>query len=67
MAVSGFIHQPSPQRVLFGQGTLAQLSDEAARLDLKRALVLSTPGHEQLAGDTARLLGSACGGVFAGA
>jgi alcohol dehydrogenase class IV len=67
MAVGNFIYQPSPQRIVFGSGTLAQLPGEAARLGLKRALILSTPGHKKQAEDAARLLDAACGGVFAGA
>src|SRR5262245_11089470 len=65
MAVGSFIYQPSPQRILFGAGTLARLPEEVARLGLKRVLVLSTAGHKRQAEDMARLLGSACGGVFA--
>ena len=67
MAIGSFIYQSSPQRVLFGGGTLAQLPEEVARLGLKHVLVLSTSGHEKQAEDAARLLGPACAGVFAGA
>lgn len=67
MAIGSFIIQPSPQRIVFGAGTLSRLPEEVARLGLKRVLVLSTPGHKEQAEDAVRLLGSSCGGVFAGA
>ena len=65
MAAGRFIYQPAPQRIVFGAGSLAQLPEEAARLGLRHVLVLSTPGHRQQAEHAARLLGSACDGVFA--
>jgi alcohol dehydrogenase class IV len=67
MAIGSFTYQPSPQRVVFGAGTLAQLPEEVARLGLKHLLVLSTPGHREQAEDAARLIGPACGSIFAGA
>ena len=51
MAIGSFIYQPSPQRIVFGAGTLAQLPEEVARLGLRRVLVLSTPGHKKQADD----------------
>lgn len=67
MAVGNFIYQGSPQRVVFGAGTLAQLPEEAARLGLRRVLVLSTAGQKGGAEHVARLVGAAAAGVFAGA
>src|SRR5258706_16479330 len=34
-----------PGRVIFGSGTLARVSEEAARLNLKRVLVVTTAGR----------------------
>jgi alcohol dehydrogenase class IV len=62
-----FIHHGTPQRVVFGSGTLSHVADEARWLGLKRALVLSTPAQKGAADRIAVLLGDACGAVFAGA
>lgn len=67
MAVNSFVFQGSPQRVVFGSGTLAGLPDEVTRLGMKRALVLSTPGQSETAERIARLIGEAATGVFCGA
>ncbi len=67
MAIGGFVYQGSPQRVVFGSGTLRQVGDEAARLGIKRALVLSTPEQRDQAEAVAALLGAASAGVFGGA
>jgi alcohol dehydrogenase class IV len=44
---AAFAYEALPYRVVFGEGTLAHAADEADRLGIKRALVLSTP--QQLA------------------
>ena len=62
-----FTYQANPARVVFGDGTLAALPDEVARLGLSRALVLATPAQEADAHRTATLLGPRAAGVFAGA
>ena len=67
MSTGTFIHQGTPQRVVFGSGTLAGLADEAGRLGIKRALVLSTAERKGDADRIAALLRNACGAVFAGA
>ena len=56
-----------PVRVVFGEGTLAEVGAEVARLGRSRALVLSTVGHAAAAEDLAATLGDAAAGVFAGA
>jgi alcohol dehydrogenase class IV len=65
MAIAGFVYQASPQRIVFGSGTLAGIADEVARLGVRRALVLSTPGHRDEAERVAALMGPAAGGIFA--
>ena len=67
MAIGGFVYQGSPQRVVFGSGTLRQVGDEVARLGIRRALVLSTPEQKDQAEAVSALLGAASAGVFAGA
>lgn len=64
---TAFTFQANPARVVFGDGTLATLPDEVARLGLSRALILATPAQEEDAHRTAALLGPRAAGVFAGA
>lgn len=60
-----FVYTAHPARVLFGAGTLQQLPAEADRLGLKRALVISTPGHAEDGRRVAALLGGRAAGVHA--
>ena len=61
-----FIHDVPPQRVVFGAGSLARLPDEAARLDMSRALVIATPGSgARLGARVAGLLGGRSAGLHA--
>jgi maleylacetate reductase len=62
-----FIHDQLPARVIFGPGSLGELSKEVARLGAARALVVSTPGHANLAEEAARLLETRAAGIYAGA
>jgi maleylacetate reductase len=59
-----FTYEALPARVVFGQGTLERLSDEALRLGAQKALVLSTPGKRALAEDAARRLGGRAIGIY---
>jgi len=43
--LSTFVYNSLQYRVVFGFGTVARLGDEAERLGIKRALVLTT--HQQ--------------------
>jgi alcohol dehydrogenase class IV len=40
---AAFAYEALPYRVVFGEGTLARAADEADRLGIKRALVVTTP------------------------
>ena len=62
-----FIHEAPAQRIVFGAGTIATVRSELGRLKVTRAVVLSTPGHRQLAGRVADLLGECAVGQFHGA
>lgn len=62
-----FVYNAHPARVIFGSGTLSRLVEEVQRLGLTRVIALSTKEQKQSAEEVARLLGSACAGVFAGA
>ncbi|GAB0113644.1 maleylacetate reductase [Acidisoma sp. C75] len=59
-----FVFDGLPMRVVFGDGTLAQLGAEAERLGLRRALVLCTPEQREQAGEIAARLGTIAVGVF---
>ncbi|KQT13916.1 maleylacetate reductase [Ramlibacter sp. Leaf400] len=54
-------------RVVFGAGSLARLGEEIDRLEIRRAIVLCTPGQRALGERVAALLGARAAGVFAGA
>lgn len=52
-------------KVVFGAGALHHLAREIDAMGARRALVLSTPGHRDLAERVAGLLGERAAGVFA--
>jgi maleylacetate reductase len=62
-----FVYTASPVRVIFGFGTLGELSAEVDRLGLKRILVLSTPNGEARAKSLSVQLGDRSCGIYAGA
>jgi alcohol dehydrogenase class IV len=59
-----FIYNGAPGRVVFGFGTIAQVSDEVRAQGCRRALVLSTPQQGDAARDLCERLGELCVGVF---
>jgi maleylacetate reductase len=61
--VAGFTVEPLPTRVVFAPGAIASVSDEVDRAGLTRVLVLSTPGHADLAQRLAETLGERVAGV----
>src|SRR5262249_28358116 len=64
--VASFIHDIQGQRVVFAPGAVARVADEAARLDLKRALVIATPGSgARVGGRIGALLGLRAAGLHA--
>lgn len=60
-----FHYQSTAQRVVFGTATLNDLPAEIRRLDLRRVLVVSTPGHAARASQVVEGLGDLCAGTFA--
>jgi maleylacetate reductase len=62
-----FHYEALPARVVFGAGALARLPEEAARLRVRRALVISSAGQRQLAVRVTELLGSIAAGAFSNA
>ncbi len=67
MLPSTFLHEALPSRVLFGRGTLSRVSEEAQRLGMHRALVLTTPQRADQGEQVRALLGSAGSGLFTNA
>jgi maleylacetate reductase len=61
------VYDALPTRVVFGSGSLDSLADEAGRLGLRRALVLSTPRRGEPVERATVLLGDAAVAVFDGA
>lgn len=64
--MKSFIHEMQTARIIFGTGTSTQLGDELARIDARRAFLLSTPEQADQAQGVAAL-GDALVGHFAGA
>lgn len=64
MALAPFTFATQLAEVIFGEGTLARLPAELDRLQLRRALVLTTPEQKERAGDLQALLGERMVGAF---
>jgi maleylacetate reductase len=65
--IAPFVYEGLPSRVLFGDGTLERLPDEAERLGCERMLVISTPEQRDAALELAELLGARCAATYHGA
>jgi alcohol dehydrogenase class IV len=59
-----FVYSMNPARVIFGPGKLAELGGEVARLGIRRALVVSTPGQADQAVALREQLGSSGAAIF---
>ena len=59
-----FQYDALPARVVFGAGAIARLPEEAARLQLRRTLIISTAGQRKLAERVQELLGALAVGAF---
>jgi maleylacetate reductase len=63
-----FVHDMTPQRVVFAPGAVDRVAEEATRLGFERALVIATPGSgARLGADVATLLGGRAARLHAGA
>jgi alcohol dehydrogenase class IV len=60
-----FTYTAAPMRVVFGDGTLAELGAEVARLGLRRAAIIVTPSQAARGGALAAQLGPLAAGVIA--
>lgn len=66
-ALHGFTHTTGPARIVFGRGSLAQISEEVSRAGIHRALVLTTPEQAEQGAALAASLGDLSAGVFSNA
>lgn len=66
-ALESFVYQAAPMRVVFGAGRLADLAEELDRLNVKRALVLTTPPQKPLGTRVAAMIGARAAGICSGA
>ncbi|MFC4296549.1 maleylacetate reductase [Castellaniella hirudinis] len=60
----GDIYNAMPPRIVFGAGAAARVAEEVARLNAGRALVVCTPGRNEMAHRVADRLGGLCVGVY---
>jgi alcohol dehydrogenase class IV len=67
MAEDAFVYEGTQGRVIFGSGTTAAVVEEARRLGIGNALVISTVEQTQAAERVAAILGNRTGAIFAGA
>lgn len=63
--MENFVYNGNPGRVIFGQGTVSRLGEEADRLGVRRVLVLSTPEQADQASRIAENLGDRSIGLYA--
>jgi len=59
-----FVHATSPQRIVFGAGSLQHLGREMAALGARQALILSTPEQRAQAETVAAMMGAQAVGIF---
>lgn len=59
-----FIHDSLSSHIVFGTGTLSQLPSEAAKLGMKRVLILTTPHQAEQGKTLQNLLGNVAAGLF---
>ncbi|HEY0294658.1 MAG TPA: maleylacetate reductase [Bordetella sp.] len=63
-ATPGGIYNATPERIVFAAGAVDAIADEVARLGIKRALVVTTPGRGELGQRIVDLLGERCAGLL---
>jgi maleylacetate reductase len=60
----GGVYNATPDRVVFGPGSLSLLPDEVDRLGVSRPLVVTTPGRVEMGEQVAAALGDRCAGLL---
>ncbi len=59
-----FVYKSAPLKVVFGFSAKSEVRGEAEALDMKRALILSTPEQAEMAEEISDLLGPICAGIY---
>ena len=62
--MKSFVYEALPSRVVFAEGAIEHLPREIEQLGANRALVLSTPGRQELANDISQRLGARSAGIY---
>lgn len=65
--VDPFVYEPSPVRVLFGDGTLAHADEELDRLGARRVLILCGEDQREIAEAICAAIGARCALILASA
>lgn len=65
--MKSFVYSALPSRVIFGPGTLSQLSSEIQRLGCSKALVLTTPQQVDAGKTVVSLIGDLAVGLYTNA
>ncbi|OZM80832.1 maleylacetate reductase [Pseudonocardia sp. MH-G8] len=60
----GGVYNATPDRVVFGPGSIAMLPDEVDRLGMTRPLVVTTPGRAEMGKRIVAALGDRCAGIL---
>lgn len=63
-ATPGGVYNATPSRIIFGAGSLAKVVEAVEAHGARRAVVVSTPGRQQLAQRVVALLGERCCGLI---
>ncbi|AMJ61499.1 maleylacetate reductase [Bosea sp. PAMC 26642] len=63
-ATPGGVYNATPSRIIFGAGSLTRVVEAVDAHGAKRAVVVSTPGRQDLAQRVVNLLGDRCCGVI---
>ena len=62
--MKSFVYEALPSRVVFGENAVEHLPREIEQLGARRALVLSTPGRQELANGKIREIREYCDSVL---
>jgi alcohol dehydrogenase class IV len=62
-----FVYRSNPQRVVFAAGSRSKAGEELDRLDVSRAMIITTPPQADTAAAFARLIGNRASLVYPGA
>lgn len=63
--MENFTYIARPSRIVFGSGSLSSIGREVAALGIERALLVSTPGQEDMARQLAAILGARVAAIHA--